>query len=51
MATSDQEQKGINVPQHKRLAAGEKIDGTSLQAKGGSSSKKPAGGLAHAKKK
>ena len=51
MASSDQEQKGINVPQHKRLAAGEKLDGTSYQPKGGSgSTSKPAGGLSQAKK-
>ena len=50
MATSDQEQKGINVPQHKRLAMGEKLTGQSM--KGGSSqSGKPAGGLSQAKKK
>jgi len=49
MATSDQEQKSINVPQHKRMAMGEKLDGQSLQPKGGN---KPAGGLsALAKKK
>jgi hypothetical protein len=42
MAISDQEQKGINVPMHKRLAAGEKLDGTSLKGKDTS---KPAGGL------
>lgn len=42
MATSDQEQKSILVPQHKRMAMGEKLDGTSMQPKGGS---KPAGGL------
>jgi len=49
MATPDQEQKSINVPQHKRLAQGEKLDGQSLQPKGGN---KPAGGLsALAKKK
>lgn len=52
MATSDQEQRGINVPQHKRIAQGEKLDGTSYQPKGGASkSSKPAGGLAQAKKK
>jgi len=51
MATSDQEQKGINVPQHKRLAMGEKLDGTSYQPKGGSQARKPAGGLSQAKKK
>lgn len=45
---SDAEQKSVNVPQHKRIAQGEKLDGTSLQPKGGS---KPAGGLSQAKKK
>jgi len=48
MAQTDNEQKSINVPQHKRLAQGEKLDGTSLQPKGGN---KPQGGLAQAKKK
>ena len=51
MATSDQEQKGVNVRQHKRMAMGEKLNGQSLQGKGGSQAKKPAGGLSHAKKK
>lgn len=50
MATSDQEQKGINVPQHKRIAMGEKLDGQSMQAKGQNGSK-PQGGLQQAKKK
>jgi hypothetical protein len=48
MATSDQEQKGVNVPQHKRMAAGAPINGQSLQDKGG---KQPTGGLTNAKKK
>lgn len=48
MATSDQEQKGINVPQHKRIAMGEKLDGQSMQPKGNN---KPQGGLSQAKKK
>ena len=48
MSTSDQEQKGVNVPQHKRLAMGEKLTGQSMQPKGGD---KPKGGLAQAKKK
>jgi hypothetical protein len=49
---SDNEQRGINVPQHKRLAQGEKLDGTSYQPKGGTSqTSKPQGGLSHAKKK
>lgn len=50
MATSDQEQKSVNVPQHKRIAQGEKLDGTSLQPKGGSKSA-PKGGLSQAKRK
>ena len=49
--SNDKEQKGINVPQHKRIAMGEKLDGTSYNPKGGSQSGKPAGGLSHAKKK
>lgn len=52
MATSDQEQKGINVPQHKRIAMGEKLNGTSYQPKGGTSrTSSPKGGLDHLKKK
>jgi hypothetical protein len=51
MATSDQQQKSVNVPQHKRIAMGEKLDGTSYQPKGGSQGSKPAGGLSQAKKK
>lgn len=51
MATSDQEQKGINVPQHKRLAMGEKLTGQSMQPKGGSGQSKPAGGLSQVKQK
>lgn len=51
MATSDKEQMGQNVRQHKRMAMGEKLDGTSMQPKGGSKTSKPAGGLAQAKKK
>ena len=49
--SSDKEQKGINVPQHKRIAQGEKLDGTSYQPKGGSSSSHSKGGLDHLKKK
>jgi hypothetical protein len=48
MSTSDKEQSGINVPQHKRIAQGEKLDGTSYQPKGGQN---PKGGLSQAKKK
>jgi hypothetical protein len=51
MATSDQEQKSINVPQHKRLAMGEKLTGQTMQTKGTTSqTSKPKGGLAGAKK-
>jgi hypothetical protein len=47
MATSDQEQKSINVPQHKRLAQGAPITGQSMKDGG----KKSSGGLSQAKKK
>lgn len=54
MATSDKEQMSEAVPQHKRLAMGAKIDGSSLKAKGSSTSgkatSKPTGGLASLKK-
>jgi hypothetical protein len=52
MATSDQEQKSVLVKQHKRIAMGEKLNGQSMQAKGGTSqtSKRPSGGLSGAKK-
>ena len=46
--SSDKEQKSVDVRQHKRLAMGEKLDGTSYQPKGG---QKPQGGLSQAKKK
>ena len=49
MATSDQEQKGINVPQHKRMAMGEKLDGQSM--KGNPAPTKQSGGLSQAKQK
>lgn len=48
---SDQEQKSINVRQRKRLAQGEKLDGTSYQPKGGSDGKKQHSGLDHVKNK
>lgn len=52
MATSDTEQKSVNVPQHKRMAMGAPVTGQSMQAKGdGKSSAKPAGGLSHIAKK
>jgi hypothetical protein len=50
MATSDQEQKSELVPQHKRIAMGEKLDGASMQPKGGNQ-KPQQGGLSQAKKK
>jgi len=46
MSKSDTEQKSVNVPQHKRLAMGEKLTGQSLKG----SDKKSQGGLSHAKK-
>jgi hypothetical protein len=49
MAVSDQEQKSVNVPQHKRIAMGAKLDGTNLQPKGEQA--KPKGGLSHLSKK
>lgn len=49
MATSDQEQKSVLVPQHKRIAMGAPVDGKSVQGQGGG---KPAqGGLSQATKK
>jgi hypothetical protein len=51
MATSDWEQRTVLVKQHKRIAQGEKLDGTAMEPKGGSKeSKKPSGGLSHVKK-
>jgi hypothetical protein len=44
---SDQEQKSINVPQHKRLAQGAPINGQTMKDSG----KKSSGGLSQAKKK
>ena len=49
MAKNDQAQKGVDVNYHKRLAMGEKLDGSSLKGKGSQSA--PKGGLAHAKKR
>ena len=51
MATSDQEQRSINVPQHKRMAMGEKLDGSSMQPKGSQSQGKAQGGLSQVKAK
>ncbi len=47
MATSDQEQKGINVPQHKRLAQGAPVNGQAMKDSG----KKAQGGLSSMGKK
>jgi len=49
MATSNNSQTGELVKQHHRLAMGEKLNGQSLQPKGGTS--KPAGGLSALAKK
>jgi hypothetical protein len=52
MAISDAEQKGPMVRYHARMAQGVKLDGQSLEPKGGDKqAKKPQGGLAQAKKK
>lgn len=55
MANSDQSQMSEFVPQHKRIAMGAKLDGTSYQPKGESKAPAPArrgnGALAQAKKK
>jgi hypothetical protein len=51
MAANDTEQKSELVPQHKRLAMGEKLDGTSLKPKGQSQDNKPRSGLSHVKSK
>lgn len=50
MATSDKEQMGDTVKQHKRLAMGVKLDGTTLKSKDLTGSKKTSG-LASLKKK
>jgi hypothetical protein len=48
MAKSEQSQKSVDVNYHKRLAMGEKLDGTSLKGKSSAPSK---GGLSSTKKK
>jgi hypothetical protein len=48
MATSDQEQKSINVPQHKRMAMGAPVNGQTMKD---STPTKQSGGLSQAKKK
>lgn len=49
MATSDKAQQSELVPQHKRLAQGAALDGTSMQPKGSQKQTKQ-GGLPQAKK-
>jgi hypothetical protein len=39
------------VPMHKRIAAGEKLDGTSLKTKGQQPAKQQGGALSQARKK
>ena len=50
MATSDKEQMSELVPQHKRLAMGAKLDGSTMKSKDSSGGKKTSG-LASLKKK
>jgi hypothetical protein len=50
MATSDKEQMGVNVRQHKRMAMGEKLTGQTMAPKG-NDKKHQGGGLSGAKKK
>lgn len=42
MATSDREQMSAAVPYHKRIAMGAKLDGTSIQGRGGDNQPAPA---------
>jgi hypothetical protein len=55
MATSDQSQMGQDVPYHKRIAMGAKLDGSSLGAKEPAKTSGPVkrggGALSQAKKK
>lgn len=55
MATNDSAQMGQDVPYHKRMAMGAKLDGTSMgakePAKSPSAPKRGGGALAQAKKK
>ena len=50
MAMSEYEQRTILVPQHKRIAMGEKLDGQNMQPKGNLQAK-PKSGLSQTKKK
>jgi hypothetical protein len=50
--SSEKKQQGADVNYHKRLAMGEKLDGSILGSKGTTNPiSKPAGGLSHVKKK
>lgn len=51
MATSDQEQKSVNVNQHKRIAMGEKLNGQSMQPSGQKSNGNKGGALSQVKTK
>ena len=55
MATSNNSQMGQDVPQHKRIAMGAKLDGTSMGAKEPAKStggaRRGGGALAQARKK
>ena len=54
MATSDQEQKSVLVPQHKRIAQGEPLNGASYGPTGKAPARSPGkreGGLSHIKGK
>ena len=52
MAKTEKSMKGADVPYHKRLAMGEKLDGTSLGPKWNTSqTSKGKGGLSGMKKK
>jgi hypothetical protein len=49
--SSDADQKSEFVRQHKRMAMGEKVNGTSMQTKGNTKPTKPQGVLSQDKKK
>jgi hypothetical protein len=50
MATN-KPQDSVAIPYHKRIAMGEKLDGSSMQPKGQQNSQPAKGGLAQAKNK
>jgi hypothetical protein len=51
MATSDKDQMSEFVPQHKRIAMGVPLTGSSMQPKGQQPAKSQGGALSQAKKK